>query len=168
MPEFQLDLGTQQSAAAFGQLDAFTRGYIEAAFFTETNELYASDEWDSPKAQEDIAEGRCSGNIPSDSSVADLAPDALAAAIADCSAFQEGASKLLWAASELRGYTDEQAGRDFWLTRNGHGAGFWGRDELENFGAEIGPSLGDRLSGHARSFGAVDMYRGDDSQIYFS
>lgn len=25
-------------------------------------------------------------------------------------------------------WTDEQIGHDFWLTRNGHGAGFWDRD----------------------------------------
>ena len=82
MPEFQLDLGTQQSAAAFNALDAFTRGYLEAAFFTETNDLYGSDDWDSAQAQEDIAEGRCSGAIPSDSSIDDGRPHHVAGFVA--------------------------------------------------------------------------------------
>ena len=40
----------------------------------------------------------------------------------------------------------EQAGHDFWLTRNGHGAGFWDRGLGE---------LGDRLSEAARIYGSV-------------
>jgi hypothetical protein len=31
---------------------------------------------------------------------------------------------------ELIGDNIEQAGHDFWLTRNGHGAGFWDRPEI--------------------------------------
>jgi len=32
------------------------------------------------------------------------------------------------AGNMLDDWTDEQIGHDFWLTRNGHGAGFWDRD----------------------------------------
>ena len=34
---------------------------------------------------------------------------------------------------------DEQAGHDFYLTRNGHGAGFWDRPEL--YGATVATTL---------------------------
>ena len=53
--------------------------------------------------------------------------------------------------------TDEQIGHDFWLTRNGHGAGFWDRG--------LG-SLGEALSSAARTFGSCDLYIGDDGNIY--
>lgn len=44
----------------------------------------------------------------------------------DIDSFVEKAGDL------LNGWDDEQIGHDFWLTRNGHGAGFWDRDELPN------------------------------------
>lgn len=43
----------------------------------------------------------------------------------------------------------EQLGHDFWLTRNGHGAGFWDRG--------LG-QLGERLTKHAKWFGSVDLF----------
>lgn len=47
-----------------------------------------------------------------------------------------------WSGTDSRGYIDNEpaearAGHDLWLTRNGHGAGFWDRDLGE---------LGDRLT----------------------
>lgn len=51
-----------------------------------------------------------------------------------------------------------QHGHDFWLTRNGHGAGFWDRGYGE---------IGDRLSRSAESFGETYVYMGDDGQLYF-
>lgn len=41
----------------------------------------------------------------------------------------------------------EYAGHDFWLTRNGHGAGFWDR----GMGA-----LGDRLTAACKPYGSAD------------
>lgn len=51
---------------------------------------------------------------------------------------------------------------DFWLTRNGHGAGFWDRTELD------ADELGDRLTVLAKEFGAVDLYQGDDRLLYLA
>jgi len=50
-----------------------------------------------------------------------------------------------------------QWGHDFWLTRNGHGAGFWDGDY---------PVHGDALTEACELFGEVYMYAGDDNQIY--
>lgn len=50
-----------------------------------------------------------------------------------------------------------QVGHDFILTRNGHGAGFWDR----GLGA-----LGDVLTEWAKSFGSVNLYVGDDGNLY--
>jgi hypothetical protein len=41
----------------------------------------------------------------------------------DCKAFLDSAWNLI-------GDKMEQAGHDFWLTRRGHGAGFWDRPEI--------------------------------------
>ena len=48
----------------------------------------------------------------------------------------------------------EQAGHDFWLSRNGHGTGFWDRDP-EMYGGEYNAK---RLQQIAESFGEVDVF----------
>lgn len=53
-----------------------------------------------------------------------------------------------------------QAGLDFWLTRNGHGVGFWARPEV------YGEEKAQELTALAESFGPVDLYVGDDGRIY--
>ncbi len=47
---------------------------------------------------------------------------------------------------------------DFWLTRNGHGAGFWDGD----YGV-----LGNKLTELAKTFGSVDVYVDEDNKVYF-
>lgn len=54
-------------------------------------------------------------------------------------------------------WTPEQFGHDFWLTRNGHGVGFWARDKGE---------IGDKLADLARTYGSCDPYVGDGGLIY--
>jgi hypothetical protein len=51
-----------------------------------------------------------------------------------------------------------QAGHDFWLTRCGHGAGFWDGDWKEPAATE--------LTKASKAFGKVDLYVGDDGFIY--
>lgn len=51
-----------------------------------------------------------------------------------------------------------QAGHDFWFTRNGHGAGFWDGDWLEE--------VGERLTATSKIFGEVELYVGDDGLVY--
>lgn len=53
--------------------------------------------------------------------------------------------------------SEAQMGHDCWLTRNGHGAGFWDRG--------IG-DLGKELTVAAESYGGVDLYIGDDNKIH--
>lgn len=56
-----------------------------------------------------------------------LSPYSLACALNDCSAFER-------AFPEVENKT--QAGHDFWLTRQGHGTGFWDRDD-DVYGVEM-------------------------------
>ena len=71
--------------------------------------------------------------------------------LVDCQAFIDANM------GDLQNLDPVQAGHDFWLTRNHHGAGFWARGLGE---------LGDRLSWAAREFGEVELYVGDDGLLY--
>ena len=51
----------------------------------------------------------------------DLSPEALESITKDCETFQQRAGEMI--DDNVSG-----AGHDFWLTRNGHGAGFWDGD----------------------------------------
>lgn len=82
----------------------------------------------------------------------DIADETLREMWADCRDFRMGA-----AAPDLVGIDPSQAGHDFWLTRNRHGAGFWDRGLGER---------GDRLTKEAHAYGGVDLYVGDDGKIY--
>lgn len=116
-------------------MDDFTAAYIDCALWTlpveHPSKVYACD---------------------------DLAPETLQKMQEDCRKFQEeSATLLLQAYDSLRGYEEANAGHDFWLTRNGHGAGFWDRG--------LG-DIGEALSEKARAFREFNLYVGDDGKIY--
>jgi len=83
---------------------------------------------------------------------ADIHPDTLAEMTSDCEDFTEANSELLEQAYATGNYDEGQAGHDFWLTRNGHGAGFWDRG--------LG-KIGDQLTEAAKSYGSVNLYAYD-------
>src|SRR5271157_4060533 len=121
-------------------LDAFTRAYIEAALWSTVDDL------DEPLDQNYDA-----GDIDSET---------LAEMATDCRKFQaENAADLAlydspqWTAAELGGH-------DFWLTRNGHGCGFWDRNGI------LPEDAGERLTAAAEKYGEVYLYVGDDGLIY--
>lgn len=107
----------------------FTTAYIEAALWSTNDE---SDE---------------SGGVPLDENYgfSDLTNDALDKMIKDCRDFQSANAELL-----SRAGNDAQNGHDFWLTRNGHGAGFWDR----GYDDEVGKGLTDA----AHAYGNVYLY----------
>lgn len=87
---------------------------------------------------------------------------------ADCVAFIGACGDLFTHAIERDGYSAERFGHDFALTRNGHGAGFWDRDELKE------DDLGDKISALCGWTGAKrtrftdnSLYLGDDGLAYF-
>lgn len=112
------------------QLDAFTKAYLTAALWSE------SDDNDIP--------------LDDNYSIADFDEHALNTAIVECQAFQAQCHQL------LNGIPEEQAGHDFWLTRNGHGAGFWDRGLGE---------IGDKLTEACKSFGEANIYVTDSNTI---
>ncbi len=156
MPKFILDTtgAVQTPEIRWADLDTFTQGYIEAAFFTSTGP-------DNPemRIREYIGRYR-SDDVYRDAAFSDLAPETLATMIADCAKFCEG-SAWLRAVNAAKYYDfpgEEQAGRDFWLTRNGHGCGFWNGDWPEPHG--------EALTDAAKAFPERDLYVGDDGKVY--
>lgn len=88
--------------ADMSRAETMTRAYIEAIYFTETGDT------DQPEPD------------------AELTPLCKMQAYIDCRNF-------LRAIDDLTDYVPaapEQMGHDLWLTRNGHGCGFWDRPEL--------------------------------------
>jgi len=86
----------------------------------------------------------------------DFTDDAYGQAADDCLDFIEYA-KDTYGENVFDGWDDAQIGHDFWLTRNGHGAGFWDR----------GFARGDDLTEAAKTFGPVDVVMDDDGMLYF-
>jgi hypothetical protein len=111
-------------------MDAFTQAYIECAEWTLDDESQAADGFSAA---------------------------ALADMRADCADFQQANADALDEYYAC-GRTMEQAGHDFWLTRNRHGAGFWDRG--------LPGDLGKRLTDMAHPYGSQDIYVGDDGSLY--
>ena len=104
-----------------------------------------------------------SGGEPFDANYneADIAPEALAKMRRDCDKFYTANYDALNCEGVKFGPDfgqDGRAGHDFWLTRNGHGAGFWDGDWPEPFATQ--------LTDAAHGFGECDLYLGDDGKIH--
>lgn len=110
-------------------LDAFVKGYIACALWSSTEDGEPLDR-----------------NFDAD----DLSEEALEKMRADCRQFADETAAMIEG-------QEGQAGHDFWLTRNGHGAGFWDGDW---------PEHGEALSKASKSFGTCTLYSGDDGQLY--
>jgi hypothetical protein len=116
-------------------IDEFAEAYIRCALWSST------DDYDQGTTL-DEAHG-----------ITDIHPDTLAAMLAECRFFlDDNASDI--------GPRYSQAGQDFWLTRNHHGAGFWDGDWPHD--------AGQRLTDAAHVWGSVDLYLGDDGRIHQS
>lgn len=139
MPIFEME---GKHEPDFRALDDFTQGYVEALFWTQGGD-------------EESELG--------DTGFMDMSPMSILKAKQDCARFQQTAKTLLAQAygkpiSGGKEYDAAHAGHDFWLTRNGHGVGFWDRG-FEN-------ALGEALSDVAEAFGGSDAHLGDDGKVY--
>lgn len=116
-------------------LDTVTRGYIQAVYCVDTGDS------EQPAADDEMARST------------------LIRCFSDCVDFLSYCETSgLLAEYEKSVYTWDSFGIDFWLTRCGHGAGFWDRGMGE---------LGDKLTAACKTFSNVDVYLGDDNLIYF-
>lgn len=126
--EYQLDCSLALDVRK--TLDPFTLAYIETAMWTLTDDDGSSLDY---------------------LGLHDIDPSAIERMKADCASFQADHWDMI--ESDL-----SQAGHDFWLTRNRHGAGFWDGDW---------PKPADRvLTDAAHAWGSADLYVGDDNTVY--
>lgn len=85
--------------------------------------------------------------------IEDIAQKSVEQAEKDCLSF-------LSAYKNIIGTNYEQAGHDFWFTRNGYGVGFWESDRPWE-------EHGRRLTSAAYAFRELTPVVGDDGKIYF-
>lgn len=117
-------------------LEAFVSAYIECALWSSTDD----------------------DDVPLDRLDASFAPDTLWRMRNDCKAFLAANVTHILEASGREVDPFILAGHDFWLTRNGHGAGFWDGDWPE--------PQASALTNAAKAFGEFHLYIGDDGRIY--
>ena len=114
----------------WGAIPSFCQGYFEAMFAVE----------------DDLG----------DAGFYQLSREAFDKSITDCLQFQLITMTALAMVSDI--YNPNQAGVDFYLTRNGHGVGFWDR------GLGV---IGDELTAICElHFKPVEPYLGGDGLIY--
>jgi hypothetical protein len=118
-------------------LDTFLDAYVECAL------------WSSMDESDDRGGEPMDANYTAD----DIGPATLKEMRNDCQAFMTANRADI-------GDRFEQAGHDYWMTRNGHGAGFWDGDWSDE--------AGKRLTEAAHADGSYDLYVGDDGVIYGS
>lgn len=132
----------------------FFRSYVGTALWSSNDESDESDE---------------SGGEPLDRNhdISDIAPETIESMLRDCASFYarnrwhihcDDAPQANDTEGSIAAREAAMAGHDFWLTRCGHGAGFWDGDWPEP-AATV-------LDNASESFGNVDLYVGDDGQIY--
>lgn len=115
----------------------FVEAYIEALLFTEEETLGVT-EADNP------TEGMFSNG-------------ALQSIYVECADFFFGEYAEMEATiEEFPHYGFSQAGHDFWLTRNGHGAGFWDRG--------IGKH-GEELTKASKAYSEVNVYMDEETNL---
>ena len=95
------------------------------------------------------------GDSIDDKGIIDCTDAMIVKATKDCENFKELAKDLI--PSYLESFDESQMGHDFWLTRNGHGAGFWDRG--------LDDKLGKDLSKVAESFGSGYLYINDGGMV---
>lgn len=136
-------------------LDEFETAYVEAALWAST-----CDQMVKTTAHPN---GELHRDAPMDHryGIEHVERDTLIAMKTECHIFRHMAGALLEKAATLGDYAkrDEwtpemRCGHDFWLSRNGHGAGFFDRELV----TADGENVGDQLQKLAESFGEAHLW----------
>ncbi len=116
------------------EIDRFTLSYIETAMRLSTDDSGAP--------------------LDDDFLLRDLTVETVKSMKEDCQTFQETMKE------DILPYDLTQAGQDFWLTRNRHGAGFWDGDYPND--------VGQRLTDASHAFGEQTLIVGTDGNIHIA
>ena len=120
----------------------FIAGYLECALWAES-------------ANTDDSDDRSIGTV------AELADETKSVMEQEAGAFFDAHETILTETELIRPKlcaVEEYAGHDFWLTRNGHGCGFWDGDWPEPTASTLDEA--------SKAAGGRDLYIGDDGLIY--
>jgi hypothetical protein len=128
----------------FAFIKDFTKAYIECML------------WSSTGTEEEEFEF-----LDEKYSIDDLSPEALTQINKDIADFMGESYIEVSEAYHKHNVDASQFGHDFWLSRNGHGTGFWDRPEVYT------KELADKLNKKAKKFHEIYAYVGDDEKIYF-
>ncbi len=114
--------------------DTFLDAYLECLFWSSTN-------WETEDENFD------------DHCFDDLSAESMVEVVEECQNFFD---------TNSHAFKDQesQAGHDFCLTRNGHGAGFWDRPEMYD------EDDAKTLTTASETYGTQGLYLGDDGQLY--
>lgn len=152
-----------------GERDAYVRASSEDAAFARFPRAARSERVVEPGDVEDAVTGYVRAalwsscdedDVPLDDNYheGDVSEETMARMRADVERFIRGHQAALLRAMSKRERSFEDAGHDLWLTRNGHGCGFWDGDWPEPEAAI--------LTKGAKALGEVWLYVGDDGKIY--
>lgn len=146
-----VEQGSRIAPLKWRHLDPFTRSYIDTAL------------WSSVPHHEGNPEGR---SLEETHSTDDIHPITLAEMATDCRNFREGLPQHLQDA--LNGEDPERAGADFWLSRNGHGSGYFDGDRYGESRDEDGDyhNHSNELQDHARMWGEYNLEPDEDGKIH--
>jgi hypothetical protein len=92
-----------------------------------------------------------------ESEIEDLERETMEKIVKECLEFIKKARETVEDYDDLE---ESTCGHDFFLTRNGHGAGFWDGDYEEE--------IGKKLTELSEAFSESNPYFGDDGKIYFA
>jgi hypothetical protein len=137
------------------ELEEITAAYVACALWSESAYGYITDDG------EFVHDGESDSSLESlNFGADDISAESLIEMADDCAEMIRQADIYVYTWRYL--WTPDQFGHDFWLTRNGHGAGFWDR----YYGA--GSVTGDALTRLAHAFGTAELYVGDDGAVHYS
>jgi hypothetical protein len=134
------------------KMDAVIVGYIECALWSEGCQGTACPTIPGSKCYGQDCDKSLSHDL--NLSIDDLSPAASRDMEADVEGFVK--SCLDERPDVFDGITPDMIGYDFWLTRNGHGAGFWDRGLGER---------GDWLTAMAKPFGDARLYVNANGEV---
>jgi hypothetical protein len=132
-------------------LNEIYEGYIECAIWSSEDDLNDNGDLDGLDDL-DMDLGLFNISIKPDLNIENIAPESKQKIMSDIKKFLEIVGDA------VSGLDPSQIGHDIWLTRNGHGVGFWDRG-LDN-------EISDILCDACEELGTSSIYLGDDMKLY--
>lgn len=139
-----IDIINENNSSREINLDDFVMGYTNTMLWSSTD---LGDDGDDTSLDSNYDEG-------------DISEESMAQINKDCQEFIDITGEYITDDNYI-GRSDgssieSRAGHDFWLTRCGHGAGFWDGDWKDH----------ELLTSTSKKFGNLDPYVGDDGKIH--